>query len=270
MRCFKLFLCSTLLFSLSAVPVLAENWIEVNSINQNIMLDTDSVRYNNTNGSLYYNVKYYENKAKDFLIVTIQSANGMAGVVTTCKYSNYKNNKCSANTNTDKIAQSMNEITYSSLLYNADLFANSQNKAADTAREVNRTSDYGRSSTSSYTSERSNYVSQTSDSKSEIVSVKEPDFGPYMKDLQQRIKSNWNPPRGNESKRVVLLFKVAKDGRLLSCSVFQSSGMKEVDSAAIAAVRMASPFRPLPEEFKNQSVDIQFTFDYNVFGSNRN
>lgn len=100
-----------------------------------------------------------------------------------------------------------------------------------------------------------------------IDAIREPDFGPYMRDLQRRIKMNWDPPKGNESKRVVLLFKIAKDGRLLSCSVFKSSGLPNADNAALNAVKLTAPFRPLPAEFKGQSIDIQFTFDYNVFGA---
>ena len=100
-----------------------------------------------------------------------------------------------------------------------------------------------------------------------IDAVREPDFGPYMRELQRRIKMNWDPPKGNESKRVVLLFKIAKDGRLLSCSVFKSSGLPGADKAAISAVQATAPFRPLPAEFKGSSIDIQFTFDYNVFGA---
>ena len=100
-----------------------------------------------------------------------------------------------------------------------------------------------------------------------IDAIREPDFGPYMRELQRRIKMNWDPPKGNESKRVVLLFKIAKDGRLLSCSVFKSSGLPGADKAAINAVQATAPFRPLPAEFKGSSIDIQFTFDYNVFGA---
>ncbi|MBP3846357.1 TonB family protein [bacterium] len=102
-----------------------------------------------------------------------------------------------------------------------------------------------------------------------IDAIREPDFGPYMRELQRRIKMNWDPPKGNESKRVVLLFKIAKDGRLLSCSVFKSSGLQNADAAALNAVKLAAPFRPLPPEFKGQSIDIQFTFDYNVFGATK-
>lgn len=100
-----------------------------------------------------------------------------------------------------------------------------------------------------------------------IDAIKEPDFGPYMKELQRRIKMNWDPPKGNESKRVVLLFKISRDGRLLSVSVSKSSGLPAADNAAINAVKLTAPFRPLPPDFKGQSVDIQFTFDYNVFNA---
>jgi TonB family protein len=100
-----------------------------------------------------------------------------------------------------------------------------------------------------------------------IDAIREPDFGPYMRELQRKIKMNWDPPRGNESKRVVLLFKIARDGRLLSTRVFKSSGLPNADKAALNAVSLSAPFRPLPPAFKGQSIDIQFTFDYNVFGA---
>ena len=102
-----------------------------------------------------------------------------------------------------------------------------------------------------------------------IDAIREPDFGPYMRELQQRIKRNWEPPKGEESRRVVLLFSIAKDGRLLNVKVSKSSGLTTADNAAIAAVKLTAPFKPLPPEFKENHVDIQFTFDYTVFGASR-
>lgn len=102
-----------------------------------------------------------------------------------------------------------------------------------------------------------------------IDAIREPDFGPYMRELQRRIKMNWEPPKGNESKRVVLLFAISRDGRLLSVKVNRSSGVAAADRAAISAVQLTAPFKPLPPEYKGNSVDIQFTFDYNVFGASR-
>lgn len=102
-----------------------------------------------------------------------------------------------------------------------------------------------------------------------IDALREPDFGPYMRELQRKIKLNWDPPKGNESKTVVLLFKIARDGRLLSSRVHRSSGLPSADQAALKAVELTAPFRPLPADFKGQSIDIQFTFDYRVFGASR-
>lgn len=102
-----------------------------------------------------------------------------------------------------------------------------------------------------------------------IDAIREPDFGPYMRELQRRIKMNWEPPKGDESKRVVLLFSISRDGRLLSVKINKSSGQPAADKAAISAVQLTAPFKPLPPEYKGSSVDIQFTFDYNVFGASR-
>ncbi len=101
-----------------------------------------------------------------------------------------------------------------------------------------------------------------------VDAIKEPNFGPYMSELSRRIKANWDPPRGEESKRVVLLFRIAKDGRLLNVKVVKSSGTPAADKAALAAVELTAPFRPLPADFRGTNIDIQFTFDYNVFGVN--
>lgn len=100
-----------------------------------------------------------------------------------------------------------------------------------------------------------------------IDAIREPDFGPYMRELQRRIKMNWDPPKGNESKKVVLLFKIARDGRLLSVRVLKSSGLPNSDRAALSAVELTAPFKPLPTDFRGPSIDIHFTFDYNVFGA---
>ena len=102
-----------------------------------------------------------------------------------------------------------------------------------------------------------------------IDAIREPDFGPYMKEVERRIKANWTPPNGGQSKKVVLLFTIARDGRLLSLKVVRSSGFKADDDAAIAAVKLTAPFRPLPAEYRGSSVDINFTFDFYASSARR-
>lgn len=94
------------------------------------------------------------------------------------------------------------------------------------------------------------------------------DFKPYMKDLQKSIKRNWMPPKDKVSRTVVLIFSIGKQGELLDCKIHTSSRNKASDKAAIDAVKRTAPFKPLPEEYKEEKIDIQFTFDYNVWGQN--
>lgn len=102
-----------------------------------------------------------------------------------------------------------------------------------------------------------------------IDAIREPDFGPYMKEVERRIKANWSPPNGGQSKKVVLLFTIARDGRLLSLKIAKSSGYKADDDAAISAVKLTAPFKPLPPEYKGSSVDINFTFDFYASSARR-
>ena len=102
-------------------------------------------------------------------------------------------------------------------------------------------------------------------SKKEAQEIKNPEiFGSYMKELQSKIKLNWDPPKAEESVHVTTLFKVMKNGKVSSLKVIKSSGYTEMDKAAIEAVKKSAPFRALPSEFEGNYVDVQFTFDYNV------
>jgi TonB family protein len=94
------------------------------------------------------------------------------------------------------------------------------------------------------------------------------DFGPYMAALQREIKKNWFPPKGDESKRVSVIFKIDKTGGLSALHLDKSSGIPMADTAALHAVSSAAPFADLPKN-SPAVVDIMFTFDYNVFTGSR-
>ena len=98
-----------------------------------------------------------------------------------------------------------------------------------------------------------------------VDALPEPDFGPYIAELQRRIKRNWNPPADNRNKRVVAVFTVSRSGRLVGIRIKKSSGVAVADQAATNAIRASAPFRPLPPNFRGNTIDVLFTFDYNVF-----
>ncbi len=97
---------------------------------------------------------------------------------------------------------------------------------------------------------------------------KDVDFGPYMAKLQRQIKRSWFPPRGSESKRVVVVFKLNSEGIPSDVHTTQASGDSKADEAAIDAVKKATPFDKLPAG-SPAVVDIQFTYDYNVFAGGK-
>lgn len=94
--------------------------------------------------------------------------------------------------------------------------------------------------------------------------VPDVDFSKFMADLQRRIKQAWFPPKDTESLRIKVQFVAHKNGSMGNLRLIKSSGNALADQAALRAVQNAAPFKPLPEGAP-PSVDIEFTFDYNVY-----
>lgn len=113
-----------------------------------------------------------------------------------------------------------------------------------------------------YVPPRSEQTSSTSNNSNN--STGRADFGPYMADLQRRLKRAWFPPRGLESKLVKVMFKVHRNGEMSHLRISTSSGFPLADQAALKACENGSPFRPLPPGSPD-NVDIVFTFDYKAF-----
>lgn len=92
-------------------------------------------------------------------------------------------------------------------------------------------------------------------------------YAEFMNDLQRRIKRNWFPPKGPDSSRIKVIFAVLRSGELVDSSIrlISSSGVASADQAAIAAIRNAAPYRTLPTGAPER-IDVEFTFDYSVFG----
>jgi TonB family protein len=102
------------------------------------------------------------------------------------------------------------------------------------------------------------YRGSTTPGRPSSSTVPDVDFGPYMADLQHRIKRAWFPPKGQENKKVVVVFKIHKDGTVSNLRLDHSSGFQGADQAGLEAVEHASPLGPLPAGAKDDC-DIQFT-----------
>lgn len=92
-------------------------------------------------------------------------------------------------------------------------------------------------------------------------------FVAYMTRLQNKVKSNWEIPHGQPDKKTVVVFKINKDGKLLSSNILEKSGDDLFDQEALAAIYSSVPFEQLPNNVKDDSVEVQFVFNQDLFGA---
>ncbi len=89
-------------------------------------------------------------------------------------------------------------------------------------------------------------------------------FTYYLRQLQAKISERWAPPRtaaaGGE--RAIVVFEIGRDGQIKEPSVEKSSGNAIYDQSALRAVMEASPFPPLPPEFRAPSLRVHFGFEF--------
>ncbi|MHC5815568.1 MAG: TonB family protein [Nostoc sp.] len=92
------------------------------------------------------------------------------------------------------------------------------------------------------------------------------DITSYLNQLQQRVKQQWLPEVSQSSRRTVLNFTINRSGQLSNLDLAQTSGFSLTDKAALNAIQRAAPFAPLPTGYTSNHMDIQFTFNINVYG----
>lgn len=96
-----------------------------------------------------------------------------------------------------------------------------------------------------------------------LIDTSEQELKPYLEKLQVSLKDNWDPPAELGQKTITVRFLVHSDGALTNVTIVKSSGNKEWDQKAVAAVFAASPAKPLPEGAPTR-VGMQCTFDCHV------
>ena len=85
-------------------------------------------------------------------------------------------------------------------------------------------------------------------------------MAPYMTKMKQDIKTKWQMPKGLETRRVVTVFSIMRNGKIANVEITEGSGNAEVDKSALAALEAAS-LDPLPKGAP-PSVDIKYIFDW--------
>lgn len=91
----------------------------------------------------------------------------------------------------------------------------------------------------------------------------------YMRMLKERIEDIWKYPkeaaRKGLSGDLYMKFTIKKDGGLGEVELLRTSGHRELDEAAMNAIKKAAPFWPLPEDWDQDVLEIKGHFIY-IFG----
>jgi TonB family protein len=81
----------------------------------------------------------------------------------------------------------------------------------------------------------------------------------YLRQVTGRIEENWMRPQGNLG-RVVVYFRIKRDGTIIEPQIHESSHNKSVDLLAAGAIKRSEPFPPLPIEFGGDYLGIYLCF----------
>src|SRR5512132_1138046 len=84
----------------------------------------------------------------------------------------------------------------------------------------------------------------------------------YQNRTFEKAVKAWRAPEASQvpdvGRKTVVQAVIAKDGKLISAAVSMSSGKKGWDAAALATVKSAAPFDPLPESYGASTIEVHF------------
>jgi TonB family protein len=105
---------------------------------------------------------------------------------------------------------------------------------------------------------------------------RDPKYSDYLERIRRKIKENWGYPcvkstasRECEYKtaQLVVEFGIAKDGQVAFVTVRRQSGWAIYDDYAVNAIKLSSPFPPVPDDLGKTGLPILATFSYVVESS---
>jgi protein TonB len=86
----------------------------------------------------------------------------------------------------------------------------------------------------------------------------------YLALIQSKIERNFRPPPGVRGEHMATVsFVITKNGSMINIGLIQSSGNLLIDQSAERAVRAAGRFPPLPPQYEQGELGINFEFVVN-------
>lgn len=87
------------------------------------------------------------------------------------------------------------------------------------------------------------------------------DFCDYMANVRSKLQKNWTTPDFLEEGHIRVLFKLDREGYVISGDILESSGNPVYDESAINAIHKSEPFGKFPENSTRQTITINYSFD---------
>jgi periplasmic protein TonB len=100
-------------------------------------------------------------------------------------------------------------------------------------------------------------------------------LAPYLNDWRQRVEriGTINYPSAAQRRGLrgnpVIEVALQRDGKLKSARIQRSSGYPEIDAAALAILRLASPFDPFPPELAREYRTMRFAYEWSFEGAGK-
>jgi TonB family protein len=97
------------------------------------------------------------------------------------------------------------------------------------------------------------------------ISLKAGDFPfryHYLRLLQSKLSERWTPPpvATRIGEQATILVEIGSDGQIAEPVIVQSSGNRLYEQSTLRAIIEASPFPPLPTEYKRQGLRVGVSF----------
>ena len=86
----------------------------------------------------------------------------------------------------------------------------------------------------------------------------------YSKKVYDKVAQSWTRPAEapKEGAKAVVITAILRDGKAPQQTLHLSSGSRTWDDAALAAVKKAAPFDPLPKSYGDSSIEVHFHFEH--------
>jgi len=98
------------------------------------------------------------------------------------------------------------------------------------------------------------------------LDTKEFPYGWYLTGITNKIENRWSTLEveilSGEIKKVIIKFKILRNGRIERAEIEKSSGFTPFDNSALRAVLSSAPLPPLPKDFGEDHLVIHFGFEY--------